>query len=199
MQFFLGKQTNSFWLSAAFADGESIAISILGASDHNGLNIGGLRDNPQDCQGLFQWKHAAESKTTTTAVSISVTQSDIDISTYLLDQPWHATDAVTLVEAFCDDGHVADDVRLYRLSEDELKDFLCALIISVVTWGIWGYEVRHNTAQYLEEQEHGRRHETIEGRDGSTKASSHPRIPTAAFMWVDRSFSNHRFFDVYIF
>jgi hypothetical protein len=128
----------------------------------------------------------SQKTTTTTAVSRG-TKLDTDILTYLQDQHCHETDAVMLVEALCDDGDGAGNVRLNRLSEDELQAILslsfdfCAGHV-----GYLGDEVRDNTARYQEEQEHGQHRETIEGRDGATKASSHPKIPAAAYLLADR-------------
>jgi para-aminobenzoate synthetase len=180
MQSFLADNTHTFWLDEAFSDGQSAAISILGASDQRVEYWG--REKQKDCQGLFQWKRDATSKT---AVP-SVKKLDTDILTYLQDQHCHATDAVTLVE-FGDDDHKTGNVQLNRLSEDELQDTL-PFDYRGGHVGYLGYEVRHDTARYLEEQEHGQHHETSEGKDGLTKASSHPKIPTAAFLWAHRSF-----------
>jgi para-aminobenzoate synthetase len=185
MQSFLAQHTHTFWLDHAFADGQSAAISILGASDQ-GLEYWGPEKQPRDCQGLFQWKHDAASKTTTPVANVK--KLDTDILTHLQDEHCHATDAVTLVEFGGDDGGDDDagNVRLNRLLEDELEDIL-PFDYRGGHVGYLGYEVRHDTARYLEEQEHGQHRETMKGRDGF-QGSSNPKIPTAAFLWADKSF-----------
>jgi para-aminobenzoate synthetase len=180
MQSFLADNTHTFWLDEAFSDGQSAAISILGASDQRVEYWG--REKQKDCQGLFQWKHHAASETTEPTVK----KLDTDILTYLQDQHCHVTDAVTLVE-FDGADHKAGNVQLNRLPEDELQDVL-PFDYRGGHVGYLGYEVRHDTARYLEEQEHGQHRETSEGKDDLTKGSSHSKIPTAAFLWADRSF-----------
>jgi para-aminobenzoate synthetase len=197
MQSFLAphKETHAFWLDEALADGKTAAVSILG-----GCNSGsGQRieywgpEKPVDCQGLFQWNATCTSR-----------KLDTDILTYLQNQHLHATDAVTMVD-FNDDSNNGN-VRLNRLLEDELQDVL-PFDYRGGHVGYLGYEVRHDTSRYLQEQEHGHHNSreintdtdkvngngngNVSNLSTSTSTSSsqsNPKIPTAAFMWADRSF-----------
>ena len=170
MQSFLSHERYAFWLDEALSDGQTAAVSILGASNQRVEYWG--QEKPASSRGLFQWNATGQVSKNTS----------LDILTYLHEQHCHATDAVTLV-----DFDNAGSAQLNELPEDDLQDVL-PFDYRGGHVGYLGYEVRHDTSRYLEEQEYGHHHEGPDAKLPLANASNNPKIPTAAFLCADRSF-----------
>lgn len=180
---FLAEEQHSVWLdtsmgvqSASQDTTQPSYSSILGAGRHTIEYFG--KEHEENDQGLFCYD----------ADQDRVVQSPHDdILTFLQEEHTRATDAITMVN-FETDNNIATT----ELAEDTVDlpfDFRGGHV------GYLGYEVRHDSERFLEEDERGSREKWKPLEDSlmsplPPKKEDMPkeRNPTAAFLLLDKSF-----------
>lgn len=179
---FLSQEQYSVWLDTSIGIQSATAdssvptySSILGAG-HNTVEYFGREHDLKD-QGLF--RHDADKRR-----SVRVPQHDI--FTFLQEEHAHATDTLTMVE-FGDDGAIVE----IDIGEDGTNlpfDFRGGHV------GYLGYDVRHDSERYLEEEENGSRakwkplEESLLSPPPPTERKRPKEItPSAAFLFLDKS------------
>ena len=135
----------------------------------------GAKNNLLEQQGLFVWNHQENER--------MERHTETDILTYLQQQHRQATESACMISFAAE----TQEAVFEELSEEALLDIVPFQFRGGHV-GYLGYEVRHDTARYLEEEEGGRHHETTQNDNGRIRRpSSDPKIPSAAFLWADRS------------
>jgi len=164
----------SFWLDGeASANNPSSSVSILGASQQRVEYWG--KEQPLEQQGLFVWNHQENEG--------MERHTETDILTYLQQQHRQVTESACMISFAVE----TQEAVFEEVSEEALLDIVPFQFRGGHV-GYLGYEVRHDTARYLEEEEGGRHHETTQNDSGRVRRpSSDPKIPSAAFLWADRS------------
>ena len=161
----LSNEPYYFWLDEARPVNEmNPGVSILGASKRRVEYWG--NDRPKEEQGVFVWDEND---------SLVYKNHSMDIITYLHKQTATITNHATMVD-------FGESFSSRRFTEDALNailpfDFRGGHV------GFLGYEVRHDTQRYQEmtEAAHGDARSTMIETNNST-------VPTAAFVWADKSF-----------
>lgn len=179
---FLAEEQHSVWLdtsmgvqSASQDTAQPSYSSILGAGRHTIEYFG--KEHEESNQGLFCYDADKDS---------TVRSPHDDILTFLQEEHARATDAITMVN-FENDNTIATT----DLAEDAVDlpfDFRGGHV------GYLGYEVRHDSERFLEEEEHGSREKWKPLEDSllsplPPKKQDMPkeRTPTAAFLLLDKS------------
>ncbi|GAX10454.1 para-aminobenzoate synthetase [Fistulifera solaris] len=158
-KFLLGDEY-SFWLDSSDIRADP-SISILGSSKERVEYWG--KEKSSHRQGLYHW-HDNEMEHF----------ENLDILTYMEKQYTTTTNSVSIVSI--------DANGNLNLEKETEMDLNLPFRFRGGHVGYLGYEVRHDTLRFLEQQDHGQH---IAGRiqpDDSTN------IPTAAFLVADRSF-----------
>jgi len=155
-----------FWLDEATANENKTATSLLGCSKRR-VEYWGL-EKEASLQGLHEWQ----------ADGSYSHESETDILAYLRQHHKTTNQHVHLVS--WDEGNTTDTCEILTMDEQESIDKV-PFSFRGGHVGYLGYEVRHVTERFLAEQEHGRMKEHV-------SRESDPKIPTAAFLFCDRTF-----------
>ncbi|GAX16711.1 para-aminobenzoate synthetase [Fistulifera solaris] len=158
-KFFLGDEY-SFWLDSSDIRADP-SISILGSSKER-IEYWG-KEKPSHRQGLYHWRDKEVEHF-----------RNLDILTYMEQQYAATTNSVSIASV--------DENGNLNLEKEREMDLSLPFRFRGGHVGYLGYEVRHDTLRFLEQQDHGQH---VAGRitpDDSTN------IPTAAFLVADRSF-----------
>jgi para-aminobenzoate synthetase len=158
-RFLLGNEF-SFWLDSSDSR-EDPSISILGGSKER-IEYWG-KEKPQHRQGLYHWRDNEVEHF-----------RNLDILTYLEQQYATTTDSVSVVSV--------DAEGNFNWEKETEMDLNLPFRFRGGHVGYLGYEVRHDTLRFLEQQDHGQHVAGHIVPDGSTN------IPTAAFLVANRSF-----------
>jgi para-aminobenzoate synthetase len=165
----LADEDYSFWLDDARAVNHlRPAVSILGAS-HRRVEYWG-HDKDTDQQGVFVWDGND---------AMVYKNCSMNMLTYLCEHHEKNTEEVTMVSFEKTDS--------YGLEEFAEKDLVGTLPFDFRGGhvGYLGYEVRHDTTRY-QSNPRGCDAETDRSKHLTTKNNS--SVPTAAFLWADKSF-----------
>ena len=179
-----GESDFTFWLDEAQACvgnqcTTTPAVSILGAGKDRMEYWG--KEKPKSVQGLYIWRDKSDTP---------VRVLDQDILSYL-QQQYNAPILEATMVSFDNNGQT---LSLEKQTEEFLYDTL-PFCFRGGHVGFLGYEVRHDTSCFLEEQEHGRHQINVD----ASKRTSDPHVPTAAFIWADRSLVyDHENGDLYL-
>jgi para-aminobenzoate synthetase len=157
-----------YWLDTARASAEGGDVSIMGASRRRVEYWG--QDKPINQQGI---KVLDEN-------GIVYENPDKDILRYLEEQHSRAVDQVTMMSL---DDSMVPSLRTY--SDDSRVNDMIPFHFRGGHVGYLGYEVRFDTSRYLS---NGVKRLASAGEDHDR---SNPNIPTAAFLWADRSLVFH--------
>lgn len=160
MKEFLVDDEFSFWLDSSDIRAHP-SISILGSS-RDRIEYWG-KEKPPHRQGVHHWRDKKVERF-----------PEIDILSYMQQQYRAITDSVSIVSI---DSN--GEIHWKEESEAELN---LPFRFRGGHVGYLGYEVRHDTVRFLEEQDHGRH---VAGHITPDVSSN---IPTAAFLTADRSF-----------
>jgi para-aminobenzoate synthetase len=158
-KFLLGDEY-SFWLDSSDIRADP-SISILGSSKER-IEYWG-KEKPSHCQGLYHWRDKEVEHF-----------RNLDILTYMEKQYAATTNSVSTVS-------VDANGNLNWEKETEM-DLKLPFRFRGGHVGYLGYEVRHDTLRFLEQQDRGQQVAGHITPDDSTN------IPTAAFLVADRSF-----------
>jgi para-aminobenzoate synthetase len=156
-------------------------VSILGAATERVEYWG--KEAPLQQQGVYVYRHNDTSTTceinlTSPATTVLHHYPDMDILTYLDQNYAQSTDSVTMVGQSPHGCFATVDTV-----EDSWETFGFSYRGGHV--GYLGYEVRHDTTEYLTHQEGGQwRPPLLNNKDGQSSSFT----PTAAFMKAERSF-----------
>jgi len=167
----------SFWLDNARVNKAMCpAVSILGASRRRVEYYG--REKDESHRGIFVWNDRN---------SLVYENRSMNILSYLSEHHRSTTDHVTMVSF---EKTVSAPVER-RIEENKLS--LLPFECRGGHVGYLGYEVRHDTTRHHYQ---ARWNEFSSGRS----AVSNPSVPTAAFLWADKSFvydhENHEWYLV---
>jgi para-aminobenzoate synthetase len=169
-------QPYSFWLDGGPTEDRNDpgAISILGAGNRRLEYWGKERDVSK--QGLYEWHSARLAHRH---------PPDLDILQYLRRSESELDKVkVDTIEFYGDFVYENGSSTTITTSEHPLPfDFRGGYV------GYLGYEVRYDTAEYLALQEYGQ-HKT-KALTGNSNKANNPKVPTAAFLWAERSMVYH--------
>jgi para-aminobenzoate synthetase len=181
MEELLKDQDFSFWLDEARTSCQGPSVSILGSGQRR-IEYWGREKTKS---GIYVWD--SDGKLFETL--------DDDILSYFQKQYECLTNEAFLVEL-----ELENELSLQRCSEDSLGETFPFQFRGGHV-GYLGYEVRHDTARFLEEEESGNLHSHDKRFPPafSLGSKSDPSVPTAAFLWADKSFVyDHRSGDWYL-
>ena len=160
MRKFLLHDDFSFWLDSSDSRADP-AISIVGSSQDRVEYWG--KEKLSHRQGLYHWRDKQVEHF-----------PDLDVLTYMEQQYATFTDSVTVLSV-----EANGEWNYKKQSEAELN---VPFRFRGGHVGYLGYEVRHDTVRFLEQQDHGRH---VSAPVTQVDSSD---IPTAAFLVADRSF-----------
>jgi para-aminobenzoate synthetase len=185
MQTYLVNEPYNFWLDSANAEtnkssSQQTMYSILGAAKTR-VEYYGKEKN--DRRGIYVFEEEA----------LKLHLPDTDVLTYLeqYHNPRRLTEGATILsfEKKCADERGC--ITKLFVPETELSQQV-GFGFRGGHVGYLGYETRHDTTSYLEAYEGGGTAPTRKEKS-RLSSSTDPHVPTAAFLWADRSYVyNHR-------
>jgi para-aminobenzoate synthetase len=176
MNHFLASLDYTFWIDPSLDN----MVSILGSATERIEYYG--KEKPLQQQGVHVYKRNLQASAEQVSKWHKVYHNSTDnILSYLQNRHAHITDTVHWVDLVDIGTNITLQPHVSLIKECDLHvpfDYRGGHV------GFLGYEVRHDTRDWVYQQEHGR----AQVIDSFSNNPNDPHVPTAAFMWASRSF-----------